>query len=209
MILMKNIQLQLTTMAQKLSEEEGRRKLLTEQINALQVKSVSCKGHTENSLKARAILQEVAQKVQQKIEFQISNLVSMALATIFPEPYTFELKYVLRRNKTEADLIFSKNTGKTDDILSTGGGGVADIASLALRIAAWSIKPNRPILILDEPTKFLHNPDYQRKASELFKELSQEIGLQFIIVSDQEEIISAADKCFKVENKNGISSIQQ
>jgi DNA repair exonuclease SbcCD ATPase subunit len=205
---MESIKKELSKRAQELSEAGGRRKLLIEQINALQTEYEGCKAHSESALKARAVLQEVAQKVQQKIEFQISNLVSMALATIFPDPYTFELKYTIRRNKTEADLIFSKNEGATDDILNTGGGGVADIASLALRIAAWSIKQNRHVLILDEPTKYLHNPEYQRKASELIKEISKEIGLQFIIISDQEEIISAADKQMRVVNEGGVSSVE-
>ena len=163
----------------------------------------------DRALKARAILQIVSENTQKKLEFQISNLVSMAIASIFPLPYKFQLKYVKRRNKIEADLIFSKNGNETDDILNSGGGGVADVVSnIALRIAARNIKKNRPVLILDEPTKFLHNPDYQEKASILIKKVSQETGLQIIMVSDQPEMIAAADKEIKIINVNGVSFIE-
>jgi DNA repair exonuclease SbcCD ATPase subunit len=131
----------------------------------------------------------------------------MALATVFPDPYTFSLRFVERRNTTEADLIFSKNGNETDDLLNTGGGGVADIASFALRIALWSLKKSRATFILDEPDKFLHNPDYQEKASSMMKELCEKMGIQIILVSDQERIIAAADKVIRIENRNGVSSI--
>jgi ABC-type cobalamin/Fe3+-siderophores transport system ATPase subunit len=132
----------------------------------------------------------------------------MALASVFPEPYIFQLRFVQKRNKTEAELIFSKNGNETDDILNTGGGGVADIASIALRISLWSIKKTRPTLILDESLKFLHSPEYQEKASQMLKEVSSKLGLQIIMVSDQKNILEYADKVIKIVNYNGISKVE-
>lgn len=194
---------QYETFANKIAQLEGRKRLLEEQLSEAQSKLESDSKHMENATKARAVLQTVAAATQSKLEFHISNLVSMALAAVFPNPYVFQLKYAIRRRQTEADLIFAKNDNETDDILSTGGGGVADIASLALKIASWSLQKNRPTLILDEPTKFLHNPSYEEKASFLLQELSNEVGLQIIMVSDQSKMIAAADQEIHIENVNG------
>jgi DNA repair exonuclease SbcCD ATPase subunit len=185
----------------------GRRRLLIE--NCANAESSLKKNllDYENCIKARTVVQTVAKSTQEKIEICISNLVSMALATVFPDPYAFTLRFVERRNTTEADLIFSKNDNETDDLLNTGGGGVADIASFALRIALWSLKKTRATFILDEPDKFLHNPEYQTKASELMHELCEKMDIQIILVSDQERIIAAADKVIRVSNKNGISEV--
>jgi len=48
----------------------------------------------ESLLKARAFVQKVAEDTQKRIEFQISNLVSTALAAVFPDPYEFKLRFV-------------------------------------------------------------------------------------------------------------------
>ena len=191
----------------KFTQLQGRRNLLIEQKESAEIKKANAEKLLENLLKARIIVQTVAEQTQKKLEFHISNLVSMALSSVFPDPYVFELRYTQRRNKIEADLIFSKNGKETDDILNTGGGGVADIASLALRISLWSIKKTHPVLILDESTKFLHSPIYQEKASELLKEVCDKMGLQIIMISDQPNILKFANNTIKVKNINGKSII--
>jgi DNA repair exonuclease SbcCD ATPase subunit len=198
---------ELSALRKKLDEKMVRRNVLIE--NREQELSLCLQNSTEyeNCLKARAIVQEVAKDTQKMIEYHIGNLVSLALAAIFPQPYTFALRFVERRNVTEADLIFSKNDNETDDILNTGGGGVADMASFALRPALWSLKRTRETFLLDEPGKFLHNPDYQEKASQMMKGLCSELGIQIIMISDQENMIAAADKVIRIVNRNGTSEV--
>jgi hypothetical protein len=160
--------------------------------------------------KARIIIQEVASQTQKHIEIQISTLVSSCLAAIFPEPYEFQLRFVKRRNKTEADLVFIKNGKESDDILFVGGGGVADVAAnIAFPLAIWSIKKTRNTMLLDEPSKFIHSPEYQERASQLIKEVSDKLKLQFIIISDQSSMTKNADKVFKVELVKGISHVKE
>lgn len=198
---------EIANMRNSLNQKKGKRAFLIEQKEeAITDKQRFEELHT-HCLQARSIVQTVAENTQKHIEYHISNLVSMALASVFPDPYKFDLRFVQRRNKTEADLIFSKNGNETDDILNTGGGGVADVASFALRIAQWSIKKTRPVLLLDETFKFLHNPVYQEKASEMLKEISDKLGIQIILVSDQDSLINAADKTIKLKNNKGISEV--
>ena len=161
----------------------------------------------DHCLQARALVQKVAEETQKKIEFHISNLVSMALASIYPDPYEFKVRFVQRRNRTECDLIFIKNGNETDDILNSGGGGVADIASFALRIAVWSIKKTRATFLLDEPMKFIHDSNYQEKTSEMIQKLSESLNIQIIMISDLPFIIKCADRIIRVKNIKGESKV--
>lgn len=186
---------------QETTKKEVLQKSLAEIKESLQTEEVLL----DNCQKARVIVQTVAEQTQKKIEYHISNLVSMALSSVFPDPYEFALKFVQRRNKTEADLLFLKD-GKEGSPMDISGGGALDVASFALRVAIWSIKPTRRTMILDEPGKFISR-DLQIKFSEMIKQLSTSLGLQFIIVSHIPEITEAADKVFEVTNKNGESFV--
>lgn len=197
----------ISELREKYTQETTKRDLLVQQLEQLKKERSEKTTALENHQKARTIVQIVAEQTQKKIEYQISNLVSLALASVFPDPYEFKLSFVQRRNKTECDLIFIKRGKESDDILFAGGGGVADIAAFALKIACWSIKKTRPFMLLDEPTKFLHNPDFQEKASLLFKRISEELKIQIILVTDQKILVRAADKVSVVTYDRGVSKI--
>lgn len=156
---------------------------------------------------ARDIIRTVAQKTQSQIEYKISELTSLAISAIFPEPYKFVTEFVLKRNKTEANFYVETENGNRFHPLNANGGGLVDIISFGLRITIFAIKKpySSPIIILDEPFRFLSR-DLQQKAGELLKELSKKFNLQFIIISHDTPLIDCADKVFKVE-KNGHSNI--
>ncbi len=163
--------------------------------------------------KAKLILQKVAQKTQQQLQYHISEIVTLALAAVYDEPYEFEIDFVVRRNKTEADLFFVKN-GEREEPLEASGGGVADIASFALRVAMWNLRrpKSRNCLILDEPGKHIKGIDANRKAIQMIKEISDRLALQIIMVSDErapiEDIEKGADKVFRTTIKKGISQVE-
>lgn len=149
---------------------------------------------------ATAIAKEVGLKTQQQLQFHISDIVTMAFEACQID-YEFVVDFVERRNKTECDLLFKKGDNLQDPIDSSGGGAV-DVAAFALRIASWTMQTprTRNVIIFDEPLRYL-SADKQPFAGQLFKELSQKLGLQFIIVTHEEAFTAAADKVFKVEIK--------
>jgi DNA repair exonuclease SbcCD ATPase subunit len=188
----------ISRMRRNLDQQMGKRLSLIEIKNNLEKKKEALSIEYNNALLARSVVQIVAEETQKKIEYRISSLVTMALASIFPDPYEFKLRFIQRRGKTEADLVFIKNENEITDILNAGGGGPADIASFALRIALWSIKKSRPIQLLDEPMRFVSR-NLQPKVSALLKELSDEFNLQFIIISHIPELCEQADKEINIE----------
>ncbi len=194
---------------EKFQEAKANRASLQKFLSEIEEDLKNKKSFLNNSIIAREIIRTVALKTQEQLEFRISGLVTLALDTMFPG-YTFEMKFTdERRNKTECDLIFIKDgKNKIYDVLNEDGGGLADVGSFALRLAVWSIRKNRKLLILDEPFKFL-SEDLQDKCSELVHQLSEELGIQIIMVSHLPQIISHADRIINIEQINGISKIRQ
>jgi len=161
----------------------------------------------KHSERAQVIIQKVAKDTQSQLEIHISDIVSTALETIFDNPYKFKIEFVIKRNKTECELVFEKD-GETINPLNGTGGGVVDTASFALRIALWTLQTpkSRNTIILDEPFKWL-SKDLIPRASLLLKELSQKLNIQFIIVTHIEGLTEEADKVFNVKLKEGISHV--
>lgn len=162
----------------------------------------------EASEKARSILQLVARETQEQLEYRVSELVSLALSSVFEEPYKLKLQFVVRRGKTECDILFERD-GKGIDPLFSSGGGAVDVAAFALRVALWNLsRPRtRNVLILDEPFRFLSR-DLQRRASMMLKRLSAGLGLQIIMSSHSPDLIDGADQVFETAIEKGVTIVE-
>jgi len=190
-----------------LDNQKGRKDALEDELRKLT--------HTQDTLSKYAlkldesqnIIRIVGQNIQMKVEYKIAEVVSLALASIFPDPYEVKLYFEQRNKGLEADIIFERE-GIEINPYEECGGGVVDVACFALRIALWSLENPRkaPIMILDEPGKFISR-DLQPKFSALIKEISKELGIQFIIVSHDSAIIDSADKIFKVKKIGKYSKV--
>lgn len=167
----------------------------------LRLQSIYCE-------EAQVIIQNIAQITQQQLEYHISEIVTLAMASVFDEPYELKVEFVQRRNRTEADIWFVRNDEKIDPMTACGGGTV-DIASFALRVALWSLSKPRTssILILDEPMRFVSR-NYQSKTSAMLKTISEKLGLQIIMVSHSEDLIESADNHISVNLRKGISYVK-
>lgn len=157
---------------------------------------------------ARNIIQLVAKKTQEKLEYHLSEIVTLALAAVFSDPYEFEIEFVERRGKTEADIYFVRHGKRINPKTSSEGGGI-EVAAFALRIALWSLyRPHtRPTLIIDEPLKWLKGLDYPEKGAAMIKELSDKIGVQIIMVSHITDQIASAHNTIEIKRKGEVSHV--
>jgi len=191
----------------KLERQKGQKFQIEKSLTALQEQLSEKKRSLRRHEQAREIVREVGMKTQEQLQFHISDITSLALEAVFPDPYELAVEFVQRRNKTECDLYFVRDENKVDPLTASGVGAV-DVAAFALRIASWSmLQPRtRNTIILDEPFRFLSR-NYQEQASIMLKEISQRLGLQFIIVTHEETLIEHADKVFQVSIRKGKSKI--
>jgi DNA repair exonuclease SbcCD ATPase subunit len=190
-----------------LEKRKGQREQIQKTINECKLHIVNLKKLLTQHEKAREVIRQVGLVTQQQLQVHISDIVSLALEAVFPNPYSFQVDFIQRRNKTECDLLFDKDGEKIHPLTASGGGAV-DVASFALRVASWSMAMphSRNTLILDEPFRYL-SADLLPQAGEMIKQLSEELGLQIIMVTHSEELMDCADKTFMVSQKRQVTEI--
>jgi DNA repair exonuclease SbcCD ATPase subunit len=183
------------------------RNLLRRQNETLLEEVNKYEAHHSNALKARAVLQMVAKNVQEHLQEHFSKLVSMALESVFENPYKFTVEFEEKRGKTECKLLFERDGYKIDPLTSSGGGPI-DIACFALRVAFLIMSSNRRVIVLDEPFKNLRSTLHEA-AGNMVKHLSEKLGIQFIIVTHLDDMIGTGDKVIEIEKIKKISKIKE
>lgn len=197
----------LAQLRSEIDKRKGNKEQLEKDIESLQIKIRENRKHLKNLDEARTIIQIVGQEIQKQLKFHISDIASLALDSIFSDPYKLVLNFQTKRNKTECEILFERNGAAMKPKDSSGGGSV-DIAAFALRIASWAMQRprSRPTIILDEPFKNI-SVVYREDASSMIKEISKRLGVQFIIVTHMTELAQFADKGFRTSIKKGITKV--
>ena len=187
----------------------GKKEQIIQDISELEAELKTNRKKVKHLEKAHEIVKIVGGETQQQLRYHISDITSLALESVFHNPYKLIMDFVERRGKFECDLLFERD-GNIIKPISSGGFGQVDIAALALRVALWSmqIPRTRPTLILDEPFKHL-SANHHESASQMVKELSDKLGIQFIISTHIPILSEYADKVFNVKLKNKISIVKQ
>lgn len=190
-----------------LDQFKGQKKQVQKNLKEAKSRHKSYSKELKKHEHAREIIKEVGLKTQQALAIHISDITSLALASVFNDSYELKVDFIKRRNKTECDLLFSRNDIEINPLEAAGGGAV-DVAAFALRVASWSMQHprTRPIIILDEPMRFL-STDLQPKASEMLKQISEKLGIQFIIITHEEELTEQADHIIEVRKSKNVTKI--
>lgn len=202
----------LQDLRKRIDEASAVRNDLKKRIELHEKKLKTFKRSEMDAQQAQFILQRVAKETQEQLEYRVSELVSLSLAAVFPNPYTMQLKYEIKRNKTEAQLLFARGKQIIDPMESAGHGPV-DVSEFALRCSLWSLQSGSidNVLVLDEPFRHINDETRRlhRNAVLMVKEISTKLGLQFIIVSQIPEFRDIADTIFKVSNENDVATVKQ
>jgi len=183
---------------EKVKELIIKRNIYNETLQKLEAESVRIERHMNIIEEAKIHLQNVAKKTQESFKLRIENIVTVALQSVFDDPYNFVVDFNIKGNKTGCDFYFEKN-GIEIDPLTASGGGAVDVAAFALRISLWTLEVHRkrPVMILDEPFKCV-SKDLKDKVGMMVKRLSDELGIQLIMVTHEDTLIDASDKVFRV-----------
>ena len=152
-------------------------------------------------------------ETQNRVKSFVEGTINKGLREIFGGEYSFEIVFEMSRNKPEAFLYLLKGNkyqySFSNDEL---GGGMLDVVSFLMRLVIWGMNPDRsePIFLLDEPFKFFKDKDGFEGISSLLAQLRDEMGMQFLIVSHDEEMIGLADKVWRCKlNNEGVSIVEE
>lgn len=190
----------------KYHQAVGQRDALSNRLTDTEKKSREWKARIGHIECAQAFLQKVAQETQEILKFQISDIVQMALDAVFPGQYEFYVDFVVKNNRTFADMYLLRNGSRVDP-MDASGGGVVDMVSFAIRLAAWTLSQNSNVVILDEPFKYL-SAGLRPIAGQILAKLSKTLKLQIIMVTHDTDMIEVSDKSHKVELKDGVSQVK-
>lgn len=203
----------LTDLRRRYEQRVGRRDQLLKQLDEAEARLRKLKRQASIAERGQTIVRTVALETQAQLEYRIGSTVTAAEEAVFEDrAYELAASFVERRGRTECDLAFVRD-GTSIDPLSSAGYGAVDVAAFALRAACWSmIRTQAPVLLLDEPFRHLKGAVANRRAIEMVKEVSDELGLQVIMISDErapiEDIRAGADRVFRVGIRDGISEVE-
>ena len=199
-----------TSLKQKIVDARNELNFLDRQKATSQTKLEKEITNYEYIEQAQTFLQNVAKETQNKLSYHISEFVSSALETIWEEDaYSFELKFVEKRNKTEVEMYLLDDNGKINlkdlNEIRTGG-GILDVCAFALRISLWSLQKSKErLMIFDQPFTNLDN-EHLPLANKLLKEVNEKLGIQIIIINHS-ILLNEGNKIYQVYKENGISRV--
>ena len=183
---------------------------LTNKLQKSNKKLKKLKKEIQTQEKARIILQDLGESHQKEFIEIVESLVTNAISSVFDNrSFEFKLDVQKKRNKLEIEPIIKENGNYIG--IKDMGGGILPIIGFALRIILWRIlsKKTRPIFFLDEPIKGSLGGEFLHKAFRVYKEISDSLGPQLIIITHYREILDYADTGYLVCYEGGTSKVER
>ena len=204
----------LESLRNKLEQNKGKRNQIQILLSEAQNESLVLKRDLRNHEKARELVREIGIKMQEQLQYKISEITTLALNAVFDDPYELDVAFVQKRNKTECELMFKRGETLVKPTKASGVGSV-DVAAFALRIVSWAMSNPKTdnVFILDEPFKHLKGFQENINVLKIIRELSNKLGFQIIMIGDEripkEDVIDNSDRVFEVKMKNRVSKVKQ
>lgn len=153
------------------------------------------------------LAQKAAKNGQEKLAERLYTVVTTAVQTVFEDPWDFRMVIETKGKDLQATPTFYKN-GVEESPRTGEGGGMAAVASLALRVSLLTLlKKPTPILLLDEAFGGIGRGDVERTCR-FFETISKELGIQIILITHRPEIKKTADRLFDISmNSEGRSHV--
>jgi len=202
----KTLESSLSSFSEDLFQQEGRRKLLSEQLFSSKEKIISLETNKTTEIKAVELLHVIERSSRDVVVKAFEQTVTYALRAIYQsEGYAFKLEFSQRGNISELDFkLKSPTTQGYLDLKETSCGGELDIVSLALRFVL--IQVIRPCIegpiTLDEPTKMVSS-NLRENEFKFYQFLADKFKRQLIIVSHSKELSDLATNKIVIGETDG------
>ncbi len=206
-----NLPSQLDQLKTNYNKKIGHLQALKERVVSCQEKLVQLTAKEDITLKASLFLQSLSDQTRLQVLDKIAGIVTDALQTVKDKNLVFTMNLVTKANQPTLEMgILDKLSGQTYDVMTSFGGGICDIVSLALRVALlvkWQPAMAR-VLVLDEACKHVAQKD-QELLAVFVRKLSEALNVQFIWISHADILQQAAHKIFEVNKHDGFSTVEE
>lgn len=158
----------------------------------------------------KQLLMDFSENTRDVIKHKLESLVNSALKCIFTDK---EIIFKIQINRTKKIIFYDmyiETDGTITPLFDAKGGGVLDIVTMALRVSFVRMfsATLRQTVILDEPFKNLDN-ERLVNAMEWLSQISEELAMQFIIVTHEETIMERSKKLFQFTLFNGVTHVKE
>lgn len=161
---------------------------------------------------SREVLTKIAQLKREETTSKIEQLVSKGLQAVLGDE-SVALKVIEHTTAKRITYKFALDGRgfSSEDIRNEKGGGVQNLVSFLLTVVLTMMldKDQSRVFLLDE--KFAHlSREYLPATGKLINELSEKLGVQFVEVTHQPELVDCADAVYKFsQNSSGITSAKR
>lgn len=208
---MKSLENKLDHLKATYNQKIGQLQTVKDQLVISKEHFVTLTEREDTTLKASLFLQSLSDQTRLQVLDKISGIVTDALQTVKDKNLVFTMNLVTKANQPTLEMsIVDKLTEQSYDLLTSFGGGICDIVSLALRVALlvkWQPALSR-VLILDEACKHVAHKD-QELLAVFVRKLSEALNVQFIWISHAPVLQQAAHKIFEVTKDDGCSKVEE
>ncbi len=207
-----SIEVGLADLRSRYNQAAGQLALLQKQKTEKTEQLSSAKRDIEVWQQVQALFGKASEFARQQLKLRIEETVTAALQAILAtDSIEFQIDMRTLSGNPAADWSVVSRYG--DLTVAAGpengrGGGVADIVSLALRLALLELarpKPEGPVF-LDEPGKHVSR-EYLPNMAEFLKQYARKTGRQILLITHADALADIADVSYRVTQVNGISEV--
>lgn len=196
--------MELASVRRKIQELQGQKKKTERDLKASRHAYTKAYREVESSKEAQALINAVAKETQNQLRYHVTELGNLALETVFGKGIKLDLEFDEKYKGTSAKIRFLRGEKEIPiDPMDGDSGGACDIAAFALRCSLWSMKKPKVSreMVLDEPFKNINDEtrEMHKQASKMIKQVSQKLGIQFLITTMLPELREEADKVFEIK----------
>lgn len=147
------------------------------------------------------VTKEIIDKMSDESIEKLVDLLTYGLRTVFPDRYfTVEAEVGDKRNAKTLEFNLVEQTG--DSVIrapfSDGiGGGILAVAGLIMRVYYIGLLKQAPLLVADEAFTQVSS-EYTDNLIQFLKELSEQQGFIFVLISHDSRFIDNADRVYRV-----------
>lgn len=205
---LQKIQADLRQASQRLSAKEGQRDLLKEQKAAARTAWDAAEQKLGVFDLVQILLQRTSDFARQKAKTHIEDVVTQALTVVFDHDYRFFIHLDTKSNQPIAEY-FLESEGIVTQLKPPDydrGGGIADVVSLALRLAVGELIGVKGPFFMDEVGKHV-SQEYQPNLAYFLKTYSEKFNRQINLITHNIHLAEIGDVSIGVTRRNGASVI--
>ena len=173
-------------MKDTISQLVAKQGVLREELTRVDAQRKGLLAKLGNLQDAQAEHQQLAEFVQNKVNTYISETVTNCLQIVYGPSVEFMVVFEKKRGKTEGRFVFKKD-GRLTDPINADSGGMAQIAAFILRCICVHMTNRRKVIFLDEPFSGVDDKATPQ-IRKLLDSLSEEFGMQIVMVTHNEEL---------------------